>query len=57
MSAFWHSLFAGSIVSSDRVAEMVHPRSDWPEESKRYELGFHLHASSVAGTLWQDSVC
>jgi hypothetical protein len=25
---------------------MVRPRSDWPEESKRYGLGFHLHASS-----------
>ena len=22
------------------------PRSDWPEESRRYGLGFHLHASS-----------
>jgi CubicO group peptidase (beta-lactamase class C family) len=46
MTAFWHSLFAGAIVSSDRVAEMVRPRSDWPEESKRYGLGFHLHATS-----------
>jgi hypothetical protein len=25
-----------------RVAEMVRPRSDWPEESRRYGLGFHL---------------
>ena len=25
---------------------MVRPRSDWPEESKRYGLGFWLHASS-----------
>lgn len=46
MSSFWHSLFAGAIVSSDRVAEMVRPHSDWPEESKRYGLGFHLHTTS-----------
>ena len=29
-----------------RVADMVRPRSDWPEESKRYGLGFHLHATN-----------
>ena len=23
---------------------MVNPHSDWPEESRRYGLGFHLHA-------------
>ena len=46
LSSFWDSLFAGRIVSSDRVAEMVRPRSDWPEGSKRYGLGFHLHATS-----------
>lgn len=43
--AFWDALFAGRIVSPDRVAEMVRPRSDWPEESRRYGLGFHLHAT------------
>ena len=42
LSAFWASLFAGRIVPSQRVAEMVRPRSDWPEESRRYGLGFHL---------------
>ena len=31
--AFWDSLFAGRIVPSERVAEMVRPHSDWPEES------------------------
>jgi hypothetical protein len=25
---------------------MMRPRSDVPEESKRYGLGFHLHATS-----------
>ena len=44
-SSFWESLFAGRIVSPDRVAEMIRPRSDWPEESERYGLGFHLHAT------------
>jgi CubicO group peptidase (beta-lactamase class C family) len=46
ISALWGALFAGKIVSKDWVAEMVRPRSDWPEESKRYGLGFHLHRSS-----------
>ena len=44
-SAFWDALFAGRIVSPERVAEMVRPQSDWPKKSKRYGLGFHLHAT------------
>jgi CubicO group peptidase (beta-lactamase class C family) len=44
-SAFWDALFAGRIVSPDRLAEMVRPRSDWPKESRRYGLGFHLRAT------------
>jgi hypothetical protein len=27
-------------------SEMVRPRSDRPEEERRYGLGFHLHATS-----------
>ena len=46
LSRFWAALFAGEIVSVDAVAEMVRPRSDWPEEERRYGLGFHLHATS-----------
>ena len=42
VSAFWEALFAGRVVPPSRVAEMVRPRSDWPEESRRYGLGFHL---------------
>ena len=42
LSAFWESLFAGRIVSPALVSEMVRPHSDWPEEDKRYGLGFHL---------------
>jgi CubicO group peptidase (beta-lactamase class C family) len=48
LSAFWDSLFAGRIVSPEQVAEMVRPRSGWPEESRRYGLGFHLHATGDA---------
>ena len=45
-SSFWRALFAGKIVSTDWVAEMVRPRSDVPSESMRYGLGFWLHPSS-----------
>ncbi|WP_329000801.1 beta-lactamase family protein [Kribbella sp. NBC_00709] len=45
LSAFWDALFAGRIVSPERVAEMVRPHSDWPEESRRYGLGFHLRVA------------
>ncbi len=45
LSAFWQSLFAGRIVSPKAVASMVRPHSDWPQESRRYGLGFHLHAT------------
>ena len=24
---------------------MLRPRSDWPEEERRYALGFHVHAT------------
>jgi CubicO group peptidase (beta-lactamase class C family) len=44
-SAFWESLYAGRIVPGDLVAAMTRPRSDWPEESRRYGLGFHLGAT------------
>jgi hypothetical protein len=45
VSSLWRALFAGRIVSRDWVAEMLRPRSDVPQESKRYGLGFWLHAS------------
>jgi CubicO group peptidase (beta-lactamase class C family) len=45
LTTFWDALFAGRIVPVERVAEMVRPRSDWPEERRRYGLGFHLHAA------------
>ena len=50
-SSLWQALFAGRIVSEDCVAEMVRPRSDAPAHSKRYGLGFWLHASGDAVIL------
>jgi CubicO group peptidase (beta-lactamase class C family) len=46
MSSFWSAFFAGRIVPTGRVAEMVRPHSVVPEESRRYGLGFWLHESS-----------
>jgi CubicO group peptidase (beta-lactamase class C family) len=51
MSSFWRAFFAGRIVSTDWVSEMVRPRSDAPKHSKRYGLGFWLHASNDAVLL------
>jgi CubicO group peptidase (beta-lactamase class C family) len=45
--SFWEALFDGRIVPERWVAEMVRPRSDVPDEGKRYGLGFWLHASSA----------
>jgi CubicO group peptidase (beta-lactamase class C family) len=46
ISSFWTALFAGRIVSTDWVRELVRPRSDVPRQSMRYGLGFWLHGSS-----------
>jgi CubicO group peptidase (beta-lactamase class C family) len=46
ISTFWLAFFAGRVVAPDWVAEMVRPRSDTEEESRRYGLGFWLHPSS-----------
>ncbi len=48
---FWAALFDGRIVSPELVAAMVRPRSDVPEESMRYGLGFWLHQTSDAVIL------
>jgi CubicO group peptidase (beta-lactamase class C family) len=47
----WSAILAGRIVSSDWVDAMVQPRSDVPEESMRYGLGFWLHATTDAVLL------
>jgi CubicO group peptidase (beta-lactamase class C family) len=49
--ALWAALFGGRIVSAEFVAEMVRPRSDIPQESKRYGLGFWLDQSGDAVML------
>jgi CubicO group peptidase (beta-lactamase class C family) len=46
ISSFWRALFAGRIVSADIVAELLRPRSDVPQHSMRYGLGFWLHEST-----------
>jgi len=43
--ALWAAFFAGRIVSLNTVADMVRSRSDVPDESMRYGLGFWLHES------------
>jgi len=42
--SLWTALFAGRIVARSWVKQMVRPRSD--AETKRYGLGFWLHASA-----------
>jgi CubicO group peptidase (beta-lactamase class C family) len=44
ISTFWRALFAGDIV--DSVEEVVRPRRDVPEDSRRYGLGFWLHETT-----------
>lgn len=51
LSSLWDSLLAGRIVSPEAIAEMMRPHSDWPAESERYGLGFHLHATGDAAWL------
>jgi CubicO group peptidase (beta-lactamase class C family) len=49
--ALWDALFTGRIVSLDTVAEMVRPRSEEPDLSMRYGLGFWLYDSTDAVSL------
>ncbi|MDX6486276.1 MAG: hypothetical protein QOF43_1429 [Gaiellaceae bacterium] len=51
ISALWRAFVAGRIVSREWVAEMTRPRSDVPEQSMRYGLGFWLADSSDAVVL------
>jgi CubicO group peptidase (beta-lactamase class C family) len=46
ISSFWSAFFAGRIVSTDWVAELVRARSDVPRQRMRYGLGFWLHEAS-----------
>jgi len=49
--ALWDGVFAGRVVSPDTVAEMMRPRSDVPEMSMSYGLGFWLDDSTGAVSL------
>jgi CubicO group peptidase (beta-lactamase class C family) len=49
--ALWKAFFAGAIVSGEWVREMVRPRSDPPNHSKRYGLGFWLDQSTETAIL------
>ncbi len=51
LSALWTALLSGRIISLEAVAEMLRPRSDWPEEDRRYGLGFHLDATGDGAWL------
>jgi CubicO group peptidase (beta-lactamase class C family) len=53
--AFWAALFSGRIVSADRVAEMVQPRSRVESESVRYGLGFWLHGTRAVALEGSDA--
>ena len=47
----WRAMLGGDIVGAEQVAEMLRPRSDVPEERRRYGLGFWLHATRDAVLL------
>jgi CubicO group peptidase (beta-lactamase class C family) len=46
MHAFWTALLDGRILPVDRIRQMIEPRSQSPEDPRRYGLGFWLHATS-----------
>jgi CubicO group peptidase (beta-lactamase class C family) len=48
LAAFWRALYGGRIVPAGLLAEMTRPRSEWPEEDRRYGLGMHLHRTTDA---------
>lgn len=45
LSSLWEGLFGGRIVSEASMAEMLRPHSIVADGSKRYGLGFWLHAT------------
>ena len=54
MHRFWEALRAGRIVHPRSVQMMWEPRSDVPDEGRRYGLGFWLHATGP-GVLLEGS--
>src|SRR5215471_6193699 len=55
VSALWRALFAGEIVSSDWVAEMIRPRSDTPRDGVRYGLGFWVPREGLVRLVGGDT--
>ena len=51
VSTFWRAFYDATIVPAAWVAEMVRPRSNVPEESMRFGLGFWLHPSTETAIL------
>jgi CubicO group peptidase (beta-lactamase class C family) len=49
--AFWAALFGDRIVGPHWVEEMVRPRSDAPEDARRYGLGFWVHPTRDVAML------
>ena len=47
----WTAMFAGSIVSTDTLLKLVRPRSDSPDDGRRYGLGFWLKPTGAAVML------
>ena len=47
----WRAFLSGTVVRPETVAEMLRPRSDVPEEGRRYGLGFWLHGTRDAPML------
>jgi CubicO group peptidase (beta-lactamase class C family) len=54
MHRFWEALRAGRIVHPRAMQMMWEPRSDVPDEGRRYGLGFWLHATGP-GVLLEGS--
>ena len=48
LRSFWAALLAGRIVPPDVLAEMTMPRSEPPDDDRRYGLGFWLPAGGDA---------
>ena len=48
LRSFWAALLAGRIVPPDVLAEMTLPRSESPDDGRRYGLGFWLPAGGDA---------
>ncbi|QIK66266.1 beta-lactamase family protein [Nocardioides sp. HDW12B] len=47
----WKALHAGEIIAPPSVELMLRPHGEWPEESRRYGLGLHLHETGTAAWL------